>query len=136
MCARCEMGTRSITFFPEGGTRAAGRPGRSILEDQAGAAGEEEAQRKSATRTRPRMATTASAIRCFGGGAFGAAAVAAGLAIAGWSDAAAAAARSGVCRWHLTASRRGQVHRSEERRTRRSWIIGAGQYGLFFFHLS
>ena len=52
---------------------------RSILEDQMEEGAErEEAHRKSATRTSPRMATTASAARCFGGSAF-----TAGLAIGG-----------------------------------------------------
>jgi hypothetical protein len=65
--------------FAEGGVAAAGPVPKLSLEDQmAGeeADEEEEAQRKSATRTMPRTAATASATRCFAGRAF-----AAGLAI-------------------------------------------------------
>jgi pseudouridine-5'-phosphate glycosidase len=56
-----------------------GREEISSLEDQMEEEPElEEAQRKSATRTSPRTATTASAARCFGGST-----LAAGLAIGG-----------------------------------------------------
>uniref|UniRef100_A0A0A9GPG4 Uncharacterized protein n=1 Tax=Arundo donax TaxID=35708 RepID=A0A0A9GPG4_ARUDO len=66
-----------VFFFAAGGAGAVGPVRRLSLEDQIAADEEdEEAHRKSATRTRPRMATTARATRCFGGRAF-----AAGLAI-------------------------------------------------------
>jgi len=90
-----------VCFVGDGGGDAVGREEISSLpEDQMEEGAErEEAHRKSATRTSPRMATTASAARCFGGSVF-----TAGLAISGSLEptegeaGAGAAAARGACR--------------------------------------